>query len=183
MVGGRRRITIFDGVIAKMARGGSSLVVIQRHRQSYGLTRVVVSCAVAATLLFATADVHAAQLTVKVQGATDARGRVAVALFAQPDGFPKEDGKAQQRQFVPIDAQSNSARAVFTDLAPGVYAVSVFHDNDSSGKLETSFFGIPLKGYGFSQNVNPSMRAARFDEAQFKISEPGASITIRLVYR
>ena len=125
----------------------------------------------------------AAELTVVVQGVHTPQGRVAVALFAQAEGFPKDDSQALARMMVPIDAQAKNASAVFPGLAPGRYAVSVFHDHNGTGKLETNLFGIPLKGYGFSQNVNPSMRAARFTEAQFELPEPGKTIVIDLIYR
>lgn len=125
----------------------------------------------------------AAELTVVVQGVNTAQGRVAVALFAQAQGFPKDDSLAVTRMMVPIDAQAKKASAVFPALAPGRYAVSVFHDHNDTGKLETNLFGIPLKGYGFSQNVNPSMRAARFAEAQFELPEGGKAIVIDLIYR
>ncbi|WP_164878410.1 DUF2141 domain-containing protein [Pollutimonas thiosulfatoxidans] len=133
-------------------------------------------------LLLAVAAV-AAELTVVVQGVNTPQGRVAVALFAQAEGFPKDDSLALARMMVPVDPQAKKASAVFPRLAPGRYAVSVFHDHNDTGKLETNLFGIPLKGYGFSQNVNPSMRAARFTEAQFELPEPGKTIVIDLIYR
>lgn len=124
----------------------------------------------------------AATLTVEVIGATDSRGHMAVAVFATPDGFPKEDARAIRRKRVPIHGTSLSSTVTLTDLPAGSYAVSVFHDRNDSGKLETNFFGIPTKGYGFSNDPRPSMRAARFDEAQFELPENGTKVRVELVY-
>lgn len=125
----------------------------------------------------------AASLTIDTEGLRDSRGRVAVAVFASEQGFPKDDGMAFKRVFVPIPEPGNAARVVVPDLPAGRYAVAVFHDSDNSGRLETSFFGVPRKGYGFSNNIVPSMRSATFDEAAFDLAEPGSTITVKLVYR
>lgn len=127
--------------------------------------------------------VTAAPLTVVTEGLRNSQGRVAVAVFASEQGFPKENDKAVQRMFVPIRDSSSDASIVIPDLPSGNYAIAVFHDNDKSGKLETSFFGVPRKGYGFSNNVVPSLRSASFEEASFSLPSSGATVRIRLVYR
>ncbi len=125
----------------------------------------------------------AATLTVIAEGLRDSHGQVGVAVFASDSGFPQDDSKAIRRLFVPLQHQTDSATAVITDLPVGTYALAIFHDSDNSGKLETNFFGIPRKGYGFSNNVNPSMRSARFNEAAFTLPPAGTSVRIKLVYR
>ncbi len=124
----------------------------------------------------------AATLTVVVSDVKDASGQVAVAVFAGPEHFAKDDTKAIRRIMVPIDGATKSATAVVPDLPAGTYAIATFHDHDNSGKLETNFFGIPTKGYGFSNNPKPKMRAARYDEARFELPEGGATVQIQLVY-
>lgn len=124
----------------------------------------------------------AADLAVSVTGLKDVSGRVAVAVFSGGDGFPKDAAKAPHRAMVPIDPATRAARTVFKGLPPGDYAVAAFHDDNNSGRLETNFFGVPKKGYGFSNNARPAMRAPRFDEARFSLPEHGADIAIELAY-
>jgi uncharacterized protein (DUF2141 family) len=124
----------------------------------------------------------AATLNVEVVGAKNDQGHVAVAVFAAPEGFPKDDGRAIRRLRAPIDAARRSSTVTLADLPAGEYAVSVFHDDDDSGVLETNFFGLPLKGYGFSNNPRPAMRAARFEEARFALPETGRTIRVELGY-
>ena len=126
--------------------------------------------------------VLAAKLTVEVSGLHNAQGKVAVAVFASAEGFPKDDSKAIRRVMLPIDGASHSAKTVLSDIAPGTYAIAAFHDDNNSGKLETNFFGVPKKGYGFSNNLKPKMRAANFDEARFTVPAEGASGRIQLQY-
>jgi uncharacterized protein (DUF2141 family) len=124
----------------------------------------------------------AATLTVAVSGVRDTSGQVAIAVFAGPEDFPKDDTKAIRRIVVPIDGATNSARAVVPDLPAGTYAIAAFHDNNNSGKLETNLFGMPTKGYGFSNNPKPKLRAARYDEARFELPDGGATVEIQLTY-
>lgn len=125
---------------------------------------------------------NAATLTVVVEGLRNVQGKVGVAVYSGAEGFPTEDSKALKQAMVPIDGASKSATAIFSDLAPGTYAAAVFHDDNNSGKLETGFFGAPLKGYGFSNNPNPTMRAARFDEAALKVGNDSTTAKITLIY-
>jgi len=124
----------------------------------------------------------AATLTVAVTGVKDTSGQVAIAVFAGPEDFPKDDTKAIRRIVVPIDGATNSAKVVVPDLPAGTYAIAAFHDNNNSGKLETNLFGMPTKGYGFSNNPKPKLRAAHYDEARFELPDAGAAVEIQLTY-
>ncbi|MGB6054840.1 MAG: DUF2141 domain-containing protein [Burkholderiaceae bacterium] len=124
----------------------------------------------------------AATLTIAVSGVKDTSGQVAIAVFAGPEDFPKDDTKAIRRIVAPIDGATKSAKAVVPDLPAGTYAIAAFHDNDNSGKLETNLFGMPTKGYGFSNNPKPKLRAARYDEARFELPNAGATVEIQLTY-
>jgi uncharacterized protein (DUF2141 family) len=136
----------------------------------------------AAALFGISSCAFAASLTVLVSGVKDDSGKVAVAVFAGPEDFAKDDTKAVRRLMVPIDGTTKSAKVVVPDLPAGSYAIAAFHDHNNSGKLETNFFGIPTKGYGFSNNPKPTMRAARYDEARFELPESGAAVEIQLMY-
>ena len=57
----------------------------------------------------------------------------------------------------------------FIGLPAGSYAVSVLHDENSDGKMDFNWIGVPTKGYGFSNDAKavllapPSFHAASFD--------------------
>lgn len=125
----------------------------------------------------------AAPLNLTVENIRTNEGRIAIAVFNNESGFPNDDSKAVKRVFVPLQKADQATSITINDLAPGQCAIALFHDNNLSGKLETNLFGIPSKGYGFSNNVNPSLRSARFDEAVFTLPEQGGSMKIKLIYR
>ena len=80
-----------------------------------------------------------------------------------------------------LQIEAGVARAKFFGIPAGSYAVSVFHDANGNGKLDT-FLGIPREGYGFSRNPPFRPRAPRFSEAQIEIAgETEAAIKLRHV--
>lgn len=107
-------------------------------------------------------------LTVVVVGATADGGAIAAALYASPDGFPGKVAKAAKVSQHPRTAAVDSF--VFRGLAPGQYAVSVYHDLNSNGKLDANLFGVPKEPWGTSASVRPSLRAPRFEEGRIDLT-------------
>ncbi len=125
----------------------------------------------------------AATLTVHVTGARNAKGQIRASLFQSAKGFPGDASQAIQTQAADIDPQSLSAQIVFTGLLEGVYAVSVFHDENMNRKLDKNFLGIPKEGYGASNNPKKKMGPPDFEEAKFQLSgAAGQSLEIKLMY-
>ncbi len=75
-----------------------------------------------------------------------------------------------------------SATAVFKDLPQGTYAVSVLHDENLIGKMEFDAQGIPLTGYGFSNNPVSSQGPPSPDQAKFTVNQAETTIEIKLIY-
>jgi uncharacterized protein (DUF2141 family) len=121
-------------------------------------------------------------LTIKVVGARNAKGKIGVALFQDPSGFPDKGAAALRSQQADIDNQTMSAEVVFRDVPQGVYAVSVLHDENMNGKLDKNFLGIPTEGYGASNNPGKKMRAPSFDEAKFSMNSTEQTLQIKLIY-
>jgi uncharacterized protein (DUF2141 family) len=120
-------------------------------------------------------------LTVHVTGARNAKGKIRAALFQDSKGFPNDPSRAVQTQSADIDPQTLSAQIVFTDLRDGVYAVSVFHDENVNQKLDKNLVGIPKEGYGASNNPRKKMGPPTFEETRFQLG--GAqSVEIKLIY-
>lgn len=123
-----------------------------------------------------------ANLTVRVTGARNAKGKIRVALFRDSKGFPNDASQAVHTQAADIDPQALSAQVVFADLPAGVYAVSVFHDENMNEKLDKNFMGVPKEGYGASNNPKKKMGPPNFDETKFQLSVADFSVDIKLMY-
>lgn len=108
----------------------------------------------------------------------EAKGSIYVGVYAKKADFLKPE-KACFKKIIPVSVKGN-LRFDCSELAPGTYAVSCFHDLNDNGELDTNFFGIPVEPYGFSNNARPKFRAPRWEEACFQVKEGGVQISIRL---
>jgi uncharacterized protein (DUF2141 family) len=112
-----------------------------------------------------------------IEGLHSDRGQVVCALFAVANDFPKRIDQAFARMTAQI--MSGSATCEFPRVPPGVYAVSVFHDENLNGRLDTNWLGIPREGVGASNNPKPRMGPPKFEAAEFQHS--GASIDLEII--
>ncbi|WP_395088626.1 DUF2141 domain-containing protein [Armatimonas sp.] len=122
-------------------------------------------------------------LRVEVTGLRSTKGQVVYSLFSGPEGFPDKAEKAIASGQCAL-SEDKTARFVLPKLAPGVYAVTLFHDENSNGKLDTKTFGIPKEGFGFSNDPKIRMGPPRFKDTAFTITGAGAerTVTIKVVH-
>jgi uncharacterized protein (DUF2141 family) len=83
---------------------------------------------------------------------------------------------------VTMRAKPGSQSVEFPDLPPGRYAVIVFHDENDNGLLDKNGLGIPIEGYGFSNNATGFFSAPSFDDAAITVGRGQASNSISLGY-
>ena len=119
-------------------------------------------------------------LTVTIQQFKNSDGQVMVALYNKEEAFPKSPDKAVKLLNAPI--QNKKAVIVFESLPPGEYAISVFHDENKNGKLDTNFFGIPKEGVGASNDARGHMGPPHYRDAKFIFSGNNMAITINMTY-
>jgi len=115
-----------------------------------------------------------------VVGLRNSKGQVLCALYASAEGFPKDSQKAIRRVTSPISEKNASCE--FSGLEPGTYAVSVFHDENSNGKLDTNFLGMPREGVGASNDAKGHMGPPKFDAAKFQFSGGRLNLKIPIHY-
>jgi uncharacterized protein (DUF2141 family) len=109
-----------------------------------------------------------ANITVEITGLRSSEGKVGISLFNSEEGFPGDSDRAIERAY--IDIQNQSAIVIFENLAPGKYAIAVYHDEDEDGEIETNFIGIPKEGTGSSNNPKARMGPPRYEDCKFDIA-------------
>jgi uncharacterized protein (DUF2141 family) len=117
----------------------------------------------------------AAEVVVLVSGLTEPLGQVGCSLFAGAAGFPMDNTSARNLW---LPAQAKGVTCRFDDVPGGIYAVSVGHDLNGNKRVDTNFIGLPTEPWGVSNNVRPSLRAPRFDEASFKVAPDAKDVAI-----
>jgi uncharacterized protein (DUF2141 family) len=105
-----------------------------------------------------------ADLQITIKNIKETRGHLMVGLFDNEESFPKT---AAVGQVVAVTA--DSALVVFSDLRSASYAISVVHDANSNGKLDTNFLGIPKEGFAFGNNAMGAFGPPSFKSAQIRI--------------
>lgn len=133
--------------------------------------------ATAAALLLA-ADLPRAELDVTISGVRNAKGSLHLCLTAQPRHFPdcSKDRLAIVRS---VPAATTAVR--LSNLGPGRYAVTLFHDENGNGKLDT-VLGIPREGFGFSRNPEVRFGPPRYSQVDIEVRPGLARQTVRMQY-
>ena len=117
---------------------------------------------------------------VEIAGLRSDKGEVLCALFSSPGDFPKRADKAVMRSKAAI--AKGHAICEFPGALPNTYAVSVIHDENSNGKLDTNFMGIPREGVGASNNAKGHFGPPKFDAASFRYSGGRLDLKIIITY-
>jgi uncharacterized protein (DUF2141 family) len=62
---------------------------------------------------------------------------------------------------------AGSALCVFERVPRGTLGISAFHDENSNGKLDTNFVGMPVEDYCASREARGTLGPPSFDDAKF----------------
>jgi len=106
-------------------------------------------------------------LTIEFDGIKKAKGtKVYVALYHSEDSFLKKPIKGTISE-----VKEGKAKSTFTDLEPGIYAVSAFYDKNANGKMDTNFLGIPKEPTAMSNNAKARFGPPKYNDAKFELKE------------
>jgi uncharacterized protein (DUF2141 family) len=103
-------------------------------------------------------------LTVSISGLKSNTGLIQVGLFNSEGKFLKSAYKG-----ISSEIKSNAATVTFMNIPKGEYAISVYHDKNKNGKLDTNFMGIPSEDFACSNNAKGFMGPPKYQEAKFDL--------------
>ena len=112
---------------------------------------------------------------VKVTNIKTDTGKVYLALYNNKNSFLSKTLLGKK-----VDIKNGVAEAAFTDLPEGEYAISVFHDENDNGKLDSNFMGIPKEPYGFSNNASGFMGPPKWEDAKILVTDTDINTIIKL---
>jgi uncharacterized protein (DUF2141 family) len=164
-------------VLAVVAAAGACAVMCPRRKAD--TANVTAASRPATTQASPATQADGALLTVTVKDLRNHKGTLVFGVFSQAAGFPNVQSKSVYWEVK--DASANTVTFT-TRLPPGRYAASVLHDENRSGDMDRGIGGLPLEGYGVTNNPKPHFRKATFDEATFTLPPQGAAMTISLQY-
>ena len=145
------------------------------HPRPYQLsaaTRLMTAVTAAAATLFPGVPLLADELVVTINNIKEA-GEIHVALYDNADAFEADRGEKggaapgiTQGTIEFVEAGSVTYRY---ELAPGTYAIGIFHDVNLNNRLDNYFFGVPKEQYGFSNDARGFMGPPSFEAAAFEV--------------
>ena len=113
-------------------------------------------------------------LRVRVSNIESDKGKIAVAIFDNEENFLKKD-------FTNISiAVDSSDYIIFKGIPQGKYAVSIFHDENENGELDTNWLGVPTEKFGFSNNKLGMFGPPNFKDCLVHINDENEEIIIEL---
>lgn len=121
--------------------------------------------------------VFSAEIDIEIFGIKNKRGKVYIGVYNQKDTFTLFEKSYKSKI---ADVNSSVLKVRFENISNGMYAVSLFHDENSNKVLDKSFLGIPKEGYGLSNNPK-AFKKPIFDDAKFELNG-FKSLKIEMVY-
>ena len=108
---------------------------------------------------------HTLQIT--VNNFENIKGKLQVCLTDKKEDFLKQ---CEYSAVVPVTNTTVSLE--IANIKKGVYSISLFHDENNNGVLDTKgFFGIPSEPYGFSNNPSTTFGPPSFEKCTFLINK------------
>jgi len=126
-------------------------------------------------LLFISTFLFAYELKINISNIKNSNGYIYISIYKNPKNFL--DRKKAYKN-IKLKAKKNLSYTL--DLNKGIYAITLFHDENSNKILDRNFFHFPIEGYGFS--TNPFLFGKpTFKDAEFPLKE-NLSLDIEVNY-
>lgn len=109
-------------------------------------------------------------IDVSITGFKNEKGKAMVGLYNSKSDFLRNTYKSFAAPIVDGNVQVS-----FKEIPDGVYAVSVYHDENDNDKLDRFMGMMPTEDYGNSNNVDPGFGPPKWEDAIFEIKDAGTT--------
>jgi uncharacterized protein (DUF2141 family) len=105
-------------------------------------------------------------LEVTIRKIKEGKGTIRVGLFTNEKDFLNRAtvGKV-------VKAKEGEVKVTFENLQPGDYAISVIHDENENGELDSNLVGLPKEGFAFGNNAMGMFGPPSFEKAKIVIEK------------
>ncbi len=111
-------------------------------------------------------------LRVEVSGLQKADGNIYLTIYDSDDTWLGEEFVLQEKVAI-AEARVNDLVHVELSLPQGEYAISIYHDSNDNGDLDTNWIGIPKEPVALSNNAKPRFGPPKYKDAVFTLgAEP-----------
>jgi len=117
-------------------------------------------------------------LTLIITNLATATAPVTVGVYGTKNKFPDPKDQLKEFKFKP---HGKTLKAKITDLPFGTYALAIYQDVNSNGKIDKNLLGIPTEPYAFSNNYRPTIKAPKFDDCRFDYNAKTNTVKMKMI--
>jgi uncharacterized protein (DUF2141 family) len=125
-------------------------------------------------------DASQVRLQIEVGGMRSTEGNVTITIYPDDAAHFLDGAYKLDRQQLPVTLPVT--HACFAFPKPGFYAVALFHDANNNGHFDTNFVGIPIEGFGFSNNPTLYVGPPDLDKVRIAAHAGDNPIQIQMKY-
>ena len=103
-------------------------------------------------------------IEVSMSGFENNEGKAMVGLFIEEETFLREPEMTLSSIIV-----NQKSEVTFTDIPDGIYAISVYHDENDNDKLDLVMGILPKEDNGTSNNPNTVMGPPKWKDSIFEV--------------
>lgn len=110
---------------------------------------------------------------------SDAGDLVVTVYGDRPEEFLAKGTKLAK---LAVPARSGAVTACLTLPRAATYALTVFHDEDRSGRLSRGFLGLPVEGFAFPHDPRPILGPPSFAEVAIAFPDGVTRVPMSMRY-
>ena len=118
-----------------------------------------------------------AELIIRITNVDTPNGNMMIAIYDSPDTFM---GPTVVKGLIIPVIQDKELKFEVKDLPKGTYAISVFHDENGNGELDSNLFRLPKEPYGFSNDARGSFGPPTYEQVKFDFQSDKQEMVITL---
>jgi uncharacterized protein (DUF2141 family) len=120
-------------------------------------------------------EINKEDIVVTISNLNSNQGKVFVALYDSEASFLNKGIQATYSKI-----EKHSCTIIFKEVPEGVYAISMYHDENDNNKMDSNFLGIPKEDYGCSNNARGFMGPPKWEDAKFQVTNITVNQHIKL---
>jgi len=139
-------------------------------------------------ILLSTTTLSAKTLNFTIDGIKSNQGKIYIQLFQGKENYQNNKPYLSSIAI----AKQGSITVTFNDLTPdnlnndtesnNDYGVRYYHDENDNGSMETNLFGMPIEGYGYSNNAKANYGPVKYSKIKFQLADETVLNSSTIVY-
>lgn len=118
----------------------------------------------AIAFVFVYLSVMGQNLTLEVRDIENPQGYLMVGIYNSKETFRQKPVAAFR-----VEVKNKVMNIPCAGLPTGMYAISMFHDENENGKLDVDAYGRPTEKFGFSNDAERVMGAPSYEKCCFEL--------------